>query len=473
MQKDPLFNALTASGHIKIGQDEKQRTQMGKPFPLVLEPADGTHASFVNLQDFVQKNHATVLKAASEYGAVLFSGFAVTTGEEWASILYKSSLHEMPYVGGAAVRRLIVGNEERMSNMQVLTTNESPPSEPIPFHHELAQTPNPPSHICFYCSVNDAAGGSTPILRSDMVFEYMIKKYPEFTDKIEKLGVKYIKVAPEEDDPSSALGRSWKSMFHKQNREEAQVEMAKQGSSWEWLDNGDCRVITQILPAIRVSSNGNKVFFNQIIAAYTGWIDSRNNCKKAVVFGDDTPMPDDILMDIAAYMKENQVAYRWSPGRFVIVDNTVAYHSREPFAGRRIVYASIGNGVKPVTDTQLHLALTSGDKMPMFGLGLWQMDTKVCADIVYNSIKKGYRMLDSAEVYNNEKETGAGITRALAEGVCKREDLFIVSKLWCCYHRPEHVKAAVKRSLRDLGVDYLDLYLIHYPISTKYVAPEV
>ena len=188
---------------------------MGKPFPLVLEPAENTHASFVCLQEFMQKNHETVLKAASEYGAVLFSGFEVTTGEEWASILYKTSLKEMNYVGGAAVRRLIVGNESRMTNPQVLTTNESPPSEPIPFHHELAQTPNPPSHICFYCSVNDAAGGSTPLIRSDMVYEYLNNKYPEFTEKIEKLGVRYKKVAPEEDDPSSALGRSWKSMFHK------------------------------------------------------------------------------------------------------------------------------------------------------------------------------------------------------------------------------------------------------------------
>ncbi len=68
----------------------------------------------------------------------MFSGFEVKTGEEWASVMYKTGLKEMNYVGGAAVRRLIVGNEKRFDNIQVLTTNESPPSEPIPFHHELA-----------------------------------------------------------------------------------------------------------------------------------------------------------------------------------------------------------------------------------------------------------------------------------------------------------------------------------------------
>lgn len=185
--------------------------------------------------------------------------------------------------------------------------------------------------------------------------------------------------------------------------------MEKQGSSWEWLDNGDCRIISSVLPAIRVSSNGKKTFFNQIIAAYTGWIDKRNNPKKAVVFGDDTPMPDEILTDLATYMKENECAYRWTPGRFVIVDNTVTYHSREPFKGRRIVYAAIGNGVKPVPDTQTHLALTSGDKMPMLGCGLWKMPKDVCADIVYKHIEAGYRLFDSACDYGNEEQSGEGI----------------------------------------------------------------
>jgi hypothetical protein len=290
-----------------------------------------------------------------------------------------------------------------------LTTNESPPSEPIPFHHELAQTPYPPSHICFYCKAYQATGGSTPLIRSDFVLDYLQEKYPDFVAKIEAVGVKYIKIAPEVDDPSSALGRSWKSMFRKDTRAEAEQEMTKHGNTWEWFENGDCRVISAVLPAVRVSSNGNKTFYNQIIAAYTGWIDKRNDPKKAVTFGDDTPLPDDILMDLAQFMKANESAYKWTPGRFVIVDNSVTYHSREPFRGYRIVYAAIANGTKPVTDTQTHCVLHSGHKMPMLGLGLWQMKREVCANITYEAIKNGYRLIDSAEVYGNEAEVGQGI----------------------------------------------------------------
>ena len=72
--------------------------------------------TFVQLQEYMLQKHELVLKAASEYGAVMFSGFEIKSGNEWASVMYKTGIKEMPYVGGAAVRKLIVGNEETMEN---------------------------------------------------------------------------------------------------------------------------------------------------------------------------------------------------------------------------------------------------------------------------------------------------------------------------------------------------------------------
>lgn len=114
-------------------------------------------------------------------------------------------------------------------------------------------------------------------------------------------------------------------------------------------------------------------------------------------------------------------------------------------------------------------ALASGDKLPTVGLGLWKIPKDQCADTVFNAIQTGYRLLDSACDYGNEEQTGAGIKRALEAGLCSRADLFVVSKLWNTYHRPEHVKLACQKSLADLGVEYLDLYLVHFPIATKFV----
>ena len=89
-----------------------------------------------------------------------------------------------------------------------------------------------------------------------------MEKAPDAAKKFEDLGVKYVKIAPEEDDPSSALGRSWKSMYGVQTKEAAEEAAKKQGTTLEWLEGGDCRIISQTLPAVKVSSNGNKVFFN-------------------------------------------------------------------------------------------------------------------------------------------------------------------------------------------------------------------
>jgi len=110
-------------------------------------------------------------------------------------------------------------------------------------------------------------------------------------------------------------------------------------------------------------------------------------------------------------------------------------------------------------------------KMPTIGLGLWKIPKATCADVVYDAIKVGYRLLDGACDYGNEKEAGEGVRRAIADGLVKREDLFITSKLWNTFHAHDHVKALAKKQLEDWGLDYLDLYLVHFPISLVYVDP--
>jgi D-xylose reductase len=108
-------------------------------------------------------------------------------------------------------------------------------------------------------------------------------------------------------------------------------------------------------------------------------------------------------------------------------------------------------------------------QMPAVGFGLWKIAKNDTADRVFKAIKVGYRHLDSAADYGNETQAGEGIKRALADGVCTRDELWITSKLWNTFHRPEHVREACEKTLSDLGVDYLDLYLVHFPIALKYV----
>ncbi|KAH7139788.1 aldehyde reductase [Dactylonectria estremocensis] len=105
--------------------------------------------------------------------------------------------------------------------------------------------------------------------------------------------------------------------------------------------------------------------------------------------------------------------------------------------------------------------LSSGHSMPAVGLGTWQSGPNEVARAVEYALKHGYRHIDAAAVYDNELEVGAGIK---ASGV-PRSEIFLTSKLWNTHHKGPDVEEALDQSLSDLGTDYVDLYLIHWPVS--------
>ncbi len=120
-------------------------------------------------------------------------------------------------------------------------------------------------------------------------------------------------------------------------------------------------------------------------------------------------------------------------------------------------------------------ALTLADRgqFPSVGLGFWKMPKPETPSLVQEAIRVGYRHLDCACDYGNEPQVGEGLAVALRDKLVRRDDLWVTSKLWNTYHEPKHVRAACERSLRDLKLDYLDLYLVHFPIALAFVPFDV
>ena len=107
----------------------------------------------------------------------------------------------------------------------------------------------------------------------------------------------------------------------------------------------------------------------------------------------------------------------------------------------------------------MHLVEANGAKIPAIGLGTWELRGRACARVVEQAIKLGYRHIDTAQVYENEREVGEGVR---ASGV-KREDVFVTTKIWTSHFAPHELERSTKESLARLRLTEVDLLLLHWP----------
>ncbi|MCA9109583.1 MAG: TauD/TfdA family dioxygenase, partial [Planctomycetaceae bacterium] len=139
------------------------------------------------------------------------------------------------------------------------------------------------------------------------------------------------------------MGRSWRKTLRADNRESAESRLRDFGYSWEWLDDDCLRATTPVLPAIREISPGRHSFFNQLIAASSGWKDTRNDPSRAITHGDGQPLDREVVLMASELASEFTFDVNWQPGDVALVDNRISMHARQPFSGPRKIWASLAN----------------------------------------------------------------------------------------------------------------------------------
>ena len=321
-----------------ITLDTQQSLESGV-FPLIVA-GDGVEAGSMHggvdaVTAWVAARRDELDTLLSVHGAILFRGFPLTSVDDFDAFVRAFDYPNFRYADSLsnAVR---VNRSER-----VFIADEAPPDVEISMHHEMARTPVYPSRLFFFCEQPAEEAGATTLCRSDVLWTRIKEELPEFAAAAEARGLLYTDVMPEKDDAGSGQGRSWKSTFMVEDRTGAEKRLRELGYEWSWGEDGSLRATTPTLPAVLTLESGAQVFFNQLLAAFRGGSDGRDDPFGAITFGDAAPIDADTVLRIRDMADEMTFDIPWEEGDVALVDNYLVMHGRRPFRGTRKVLTSL------------------------------------------------------------------------------------------------------------------------------------
>lgn len=315
-----------------------------RAFPaLQVDPTESYH-----LDQWIRDNESILAEHLLLEGAVLLRGLNIDTPERLDEFVSLFPLKNFPY-------NKSLSNALRINKTpRVFTANEAPADINIVLHHEMAQTPLTPDWLFFSCSLKAEAGGTTPICRSDDVYQSLATQCPRFLAHCEAQGLYYRQKFAFYPDGTSAQGRSWPhllGLIEDDAKDElppfdpiiaaaAESKLNELGYRWQW--HGEAlEIISPILPAVKRARNNQKVFFNQLLAAFTSWNNAFNTGPQSVFFGNGQTIDRDDVKILQSICEKHTLDIRWEVGDVAILDNDLVMHGRRAYSGKRQVFASL------------------------------------------------------------------------------------------------------------------------------------
>ena len=299
-----------------------------QPFLQEVENDSGLN-NLKSTQDWLKENKIFIELKLEEHGAIIFKDLPVKTAEDFDQFVSTFNYETFTY-------------EESLSNAvrinktdKVFTANEAPREVEIFLHHEMAQTPTYPKNIFFFCKSASETGGETPLCRSDQLYEALLKADKALVESFEKFGVIYNSIMSSEDELISGQGRSWQKTLGVSSKNDAEEKLSKLGYSWNWIEDDNLSVTTKTLQATKELGNGQKSFFNQVIAASLGWKKNSENQIVPVRFGNGEEIKESYIELISELAQSLTLLRSWQDHDILLIDNYRVMHGRKPFAGNK------------------------------------------------------------------------------------------------------------------------------------------
>ncbi|XP_068640949.1 clavaminate synthase-like protein At3g21360 [Aristolochia californica] len=292
----------------------------GVALPKTLSPVSPAVSGADALVQGVTKNSSLLSSLLRKHGAILFRGFDVSGASDLRRVVEAFEWEEMPYLGGSPRLKI----DER-----VYTSNEAPLDLFIRFHHEMSLMKEIPSKIFFFCLTPPREGGETALARSDVLFREMVRRVPEFVNRVAEVGTVVELEYPKENTTDLIMGTSWKSVLETDDPSLAKQRALEkmECSSFEITKDGHAEVLFGPLQVIR-TLDGQTLWFNNIDGS-------------DVKLGDGNPVPHEAIDAYRETLGEISVDIEWQKGDVLLVDNWSVQHARRPGKPPRQILVSL------------------------------------------------------------------------------------------------------------------------------------